>query len=274
MRRALMKIAKNAVAAMAAAALAASMVCAAPAAMAQAAPAQPAAAEAGSTYTVMAKAKKLNYRVNEVRQLAVKVNGKKVKVTKWTSSNKNVVSVSKKGLATAGLNPGKATVTAKFKGGTAKFAITVSDPVTPKLDKLKTAISQPEIAVEDEDGNLAYVMSSEDETVSLIYKPLDEEFTLVYMGDSFTVQMVFDDTSYNVATASFMVNGDSDEYTAGITKATYTSKNYGLNWKEVPENVDIIEQGVLVGFSKMGKFMYDELGVQMSDLGFYLCTFK
>ena len=124
-----MKIAKNAVAAMAAAALAASMVCAAPATMAQAAPAQPAAAEAGSTYTTMAKTKtvKLKYKVNEVRQLAVKVNGKKVKVTKWTSSDKNVVSVNKKGLATAGLNPGKATVTAKFKGGTAKFAITVSD---------------------------------------------------------------------------------------------------------------------------------------------------
>lgn len=271
-----MKIAKNAVAAMAAAALAASMVCAAPATMAQAAPAQPAAAEAGSTYTTMAKTKtvKLKYKVNEVRQLAVKVNGKKVKVKKWTSSDKNVVSVNKKGLATAGLNPGKATVTAKFKGGTAKFAITVSDPVTPVLDKLKTAISQPEIAIEDEDGNTAYVMTSDDESVSLIYKPLDEEFTLVYMGDSFTVQMVFDDTSYSTAFASFMVNGDSEEYTAGITKATYTYKNYGLNWKEVPENVDIIEQGVLVGFSKMGKFMYDDLGLQMSDLGFYRCTFK
>lgn len=271
-----MKIAKNAVAAMAAAALVASMVCAAPAAMAQAAPAQPAAAEACSTYTAMAKAKtvKLKYKVNEVRQLVVKVNGKKVKVKKWTSSDKNVVSVNKKGLATAGVNPGKATVTAKFKGGTAKFAITVSDPVSPVLYKLKEAISQPEIAIEDEDGNTAYVMTSDDESVSLIYRPLDEEFTFVYMADSFTVKMVVDDTAYHTAFASFMVNGDSEEYTAGITKATYTSKNYELNWKEVPENVDIIEQGVLVGFFKMGKFMYDELGVQMSDLGFYLCTFK
>ena len=52
-----MRVAKKVVAAVATAALAGSMVCAAPAAMAQEAPAT---AQAGSTYTVMAKAKKVS----------------------------------------------------------------------------------------------------------------------------------------------------------------------------------------------------------------------
>ena len=73
------------------------------------------------------KGGKATIYVGEVEQLAVftsyglKYTGK----VRWSSSNRKVVSVTKKTGIIYGKKPGKATITAKFNGRTLKVRITV-----------------------------------------------------------------------------------------------------------------------------------------------------
>ena len=275
-----MKIAKNAVAAMAAAALAASMVCAAPATMAQAAPAQPAAAEAGSTYTTMAKATKA--RLNIGQKTTLKVKG--AKVTSWKSNKASVVSVTKKGVITA-KKAGKATVTAKYKGGSAKFVITVVDPQDATLAALKGILTSLPTIPDEDTGADTYVMPSADGTMGIVYRPDDGTFTFTCDIDEVgSFQITVDDTAWPAASFDILI--DESHYHSGVEKAKYT-KTAELEWNLVTNEETGDEQAVssadneaLSKFEKqcvysIGTFLAGELELQMSSLGFYnIGTFK
>lgn len=124
-----MKITKYVVTATTTIALAASMACVIPAA-AQAAPAAradtAASATASSTFAPMASSTtKATVKANEKRELLFLLNKKKVKPSKvsWSTSNAKVATV-KKGIMTT-KKEGKVTITAKYKGHTVYYKITV-----------------------------------------------------------------------------------------------------------------------------------------------------
>ena len=271
-----MKMAKNLVAAMATAALATSMVCAVPAMTASAAPA---AQESQSTYSVMAKAKKVSLKVGQTKTF--KVNG--AKVTKWTTSNKSVATVNKKGKVTA-KGVGKATVTAKTKKGSSKFAITVSDPAEQTLKELvdlivSEGISQPaEDALDDNDYD--YVLPlSDDGNVAAVYNYENGEIRFVdASASSYEFRIVMDAEPGDIAVFIFKTGGV--EYRAVVSLATYAFDN--LEWQASDGTAiseaeqEALSQDIATRFVfNIGDNLNSNFGIQLNDLGFYsLASFK
>ena len=254
-----MKKTKNLVAAFASAALATSMVCAAPA-MAQST--APVSSEMQSTYTTMAKAKKVSLKIGETKTL--KVTG--AKVTKWTTSKKSVVTVSKKGVIT-GIKAGKATITAKTKKGSSKFSITVTDPRSATLQSLYETITS-EGAERPGDYEVEYVLSlSED--VDAIYEEENQCFLLIYKVDSykFTIEMDYHPEDLG----SFVFDADGKQYYAGVKMASY--KFGALEWygKATPSAEEAAALSDVIAPASVytiGKALYDKLGIQLNDMGF------
>lgn len=262
-----MKMAKNLVTAMATAALATSMVCAVPAMTASAAPA---AQESQSTYSVMAKAKKVSLKVGETATL--KVNG--AKVTKWTSSNKSVATVNKKGKVT-GKKVGTATITAKTKKGTSKFAIKVSDPRAATLEALHEYIAAygTEQPSDDPYTDTEIVLPlTDDGSVTAVYEVDYMSFRLVYAANGYEFSMLFELLPDNLANFVFTAGGQ--EHYAAVNMASY--KFGALEWEPTEGSNDLssADETALndtiapAGVYAIGEALNAELGIQLSDLGF------
>lgn len=277
-----MRIAKSAVAAMAAAALAASMVCAAPAAMA--AQSAPAANEAGSTYTTMAKAQKVEIEVGQKAQLPKKG------VKKWTTSKKSVVSVSKKGVIT-GKKAGKATVTAKLNKGSVKYTVTVVDPVpagdpTENLQLLAEFVKSNGIPTETEYYTTKYALPLDEAgDVGIVYEEDNDgsgSFSITDATDdniSSSRALIFESEPSKIANFGIEMGGRNYEgvispvagYKAGsvITWRDVTSDNY-KEWTSVEGTdaeilTEIAEDSI---YNIMGPAAAQK-GAQLNLLGFY-----
>lgn len=259
-----MRVAKKVVAAVATAALAGSMVCAAPAAMAQEAPA---AAQAGSTYTVMAKAKKVSLAAGTSTTLRVKG----MKVTKWSTSKKSVATV-KKGKVT-GKKAGTATITATYKGGKATFKVTV---VKNQMSELISLIKKK--GVEQEKGEWAYSLG-EDLTV---YYSSDGDQVVFFneairkpAGRSFDMYV---DCNGNYAILNSVNNASNGEsYSVQVKKAS--DKPSSLKWvlidpathKEIPVSADenkALNKHAAEAVDQLNKALKETTGLQFADIGF------
>lgn len=262
-----MKMAKNLVAAVATAALATSMVCVAPAAAASAAPANP---EVQSTYATMAKAKKVSLKIGETATLKVKG----AKVTKWTTSNKSVATVSKKGKVT-GKKAGTATITAKTKKGKSQFTVTVTDPRAATLEALHEYIAAygTEQPSDDPYSDTEIVLPlTDDGSITAVYEVDYASFKLVYAADGYEFSMLFELLPDDLG--NFVFAADGQEYYAPVKMASY--KFGTLKWESMKGSgaLSSAEEEALndtvapAGVYAVGKALNDKLGIQLNDLGF------
>lgn len=264
-----MRVAKKVVAAVATAALAGSMVCAAPAAMAQEAPA---AVQAGSTYTEMAKAKKVSLAAGTSTTLKVKAKGKKV--TKWTTSKKAIATVSKKGKVT-GKKAGTATITATYKGGKATFKVTV---VKNQMSELISLIKKK--GIEQEKGEWLLELG---EGLKVAYFS-DEDFADICFsneaikepsGRSFDMYV---DSNGNYATFnSVNIAGNGESYSVQVKKLS--DKPSSLKWdlvgsvpgKFTPVSADenkALNKHAVEAVDQLNKALKEKTGLQFADIGF------
>lgn len=260
-----MRVAKKVVAAVAAAALAGSMVCAAPAAMAQEAPT---AAQAGSTYTVMAKAKKVSLAAGTSTTLRVKG----MKVTKWSTSKKAIATVTKKGKVT-GKKAGTATITATYKGGKATFKVTV---VKNQMSELVSQIKKK--GVEQEKGEwllelgegLAVAYFSDEDRVDFYNEAISES-----AGRSFDMTVFPDCGDVNFNSVHIAGNSESCSAEAKIV----TAKPSSLKWRQYdpitykPSSVSADETKALnkhaaAAVDQLNKALKETTDLQFADIGF------
>lgn len=282
-----MKIVKNVVAAFAAAALAGSMVCVAPAvALAKS---HPASASTGSVYVAKAKAKKVSLKAGFSTTL--KVKGKKV--TKWTTSKKSVVAVSKKGKITA-KKAGKATVTAYYRGGKAVFNVTVTDPAAKERKKLAREVLAS--GVDDGWGRYVYQLTRDDSCVVRYEADDDTNREILDFFYTFPVAppasddedvipapyfLISMEKGSTKATLTMVKHSDVDDVTYCATVNMSTCDIAKVKWRgyimdEFDEYYDL-QDYVLADAREMGQQAYDELnaqlkectGQQFADLGFY-----
>lgn len=262
-----MKKTKNLVTVLAAAALAASMACAAPA---MAASPAPVGQETQSTYTTLAKAKKVSLKLGETATLKVKG----AKVTKWTTSNKSVVTVSKKGVVT-GKKAGTATITAKTKKGSSKFAVTVTDPRAAMLNELHEYIvaNGTEKPSDDPYSDSEVVLPlTDDGSITAVYEVDYASFRLEYAADGYQFSILFESTPDNLG--NFVFAADGQEYFAAVKMASY--KFGALKWEPMRGSnaLSSAEEDALndtitpAGVYAIGKALNDKLGIQLNDLGF------
>ena len=286
-RRGSMKIVKNVVAAFAAAALAGSMVCVAPAVAME--KSHPASASTGSVYVAKAKAKKVSLKAGFSTML--KVKGKKV--TKWATSKKSVVTVSKKGKANA-KKAGKATVTAYYRGGKAVFNVTVTDPAAKEREKLTREVLAN--GVDDGWGRYVYQLTRDDSCVVRYEADEDMNREILDFIYTFPVAPPTNDDEEEIPAPYFLISmkkgstkaeltmvkySDLDDVTYRATVNMSTCNIAKVKWRgyimdEFDEYYDL-QDYVLADAREMGQQAYDEFnaqlkertGQQFADLGFY-----
>lgn len=161
--------------------------------------------------TIKMTPKALSLEVGQTEQLIVK--GTKKKIT-WSTSNKAVATVSKKGKVTA-VAEGTAIITAKAAGKKLTCTVTVTDPVNPAL------ADAPFDATEYEIGNVDFVAPS-DWTVS---EP--ETF-----DDGFAVKLTPNDTSITSSIRLEFDDPETDVPDYDDFKSEFTS---GLNEEAVKQ---------------------------------------
>ena len=282
-----MKIVKNVVAAFAAAALAGSMVCVAPAVAME--KSHPASASTGSVYVAKAKAKKVSLKAGFSTML--KVKGKKV--TKWATSKKSVVTVSKKGKANA-KKAGKATVTAYYRGGKAVFNVTVTDPAAKEREKLAREVLAN--GVDDGWGRYVYQLTRDDSCVVRYEADEDMNREILDFIYTFPVAPPTNDDEEEIPAPYFLISmkkgstkaeltmvkySDLDDVTYRATVNMSTCNIAKVKWRgyimdEFDEYYDL-QDYVLADAREMGQQAYDEFnaqlkertGQQFADLGFY-----
>lgn len=162
----------------------------------------------------------------------LKVGGVKASKIKWTSSNKKVATVSKKGIVT-GVSPGKANVTGKYRGVkfTVKFTVV---PSSKKYNKLLFEDDNISVYLEKiENGKIYFKFknnSPNDFKISSEFITLGDEsyyksnisYTELYSGLSRSVRLELYGDDYNAIPYSF----SSGKLSAQFNYWDYSSDYY------------------------------------------------
>ena len=161
------------------------------------------------TFTLTSDAK----TISAGQKTQLKVGGVKSNKIKWTSSNKKVASVSKKGVVT-GVSSGNATIKGKYRGVEFKVKFTVL-PSSKKYNKLLCEDDNITIYLEKIENGKIFLKfennSSHDFKISSEYITLGDEsyyksnisYTEIYSGLSRSVRLELYNDDYNAVPYSF-----------------------------------------------------------------------
>lgn len=164
----------------------------------------------------------------------LKVGGVKASKIKWTTSNKKVATVSKKGIVT-GVSEGKATVTGKYRGVkfTVKFTVL---PLSKKYNKLLCEDDNISIYLEKIENGKIFLKfennSSNDFKISSEYITLNDEsyyrsnvsYTEIYSGLSRSVRLELYGDDYDAIPYSFSSGNLSAQFNYWDYSSDYTDE--------------------------------------------------
>lgn len=212
-----------------------------------------------NVYASSVKLNKTSVKLYVGGSASLKLNGTK-KAVKWSSSNKNIASVSSKGKATA-KKKGTAIITAKCNGKSYKCKITVS-PIT--LNKtsatlnvgdtisLKLNGAQNKVTWSSSNNSIAKVSSK-----GLVSARKKGKVTITAKcdGKTYKCNVTINDINVNKVTgirlSSVSKEIKEDEYF--MLKATVTpstAKNYSIEWSSSDNTIAKVENGKVTGLKE------------------------
>ena len=178
------------------------------------------------TFTLTSDAK----TISAGQKTQLKVGGVKASKIKWTTSNKKVATVSKKGVVT-GVSAGKATVTGKYRGVQFKVKFTVAEK-TKTYNKLLCKDKNISVYLKEIKNGFAYLEVKNNSDIDFIF--YDDYF--VINGETYYDMSIYD-TMYAGLSRTLKVfrydenyNEDNCGFSAGKIKGQF--EYYGYDARE------------------------------------------
>lgn len=167
--------------------------------------------------------KKATIRVGQT--LKLKLNNAKVKKIKWSSSNKKVANVSKKGVVKA-FKKGKVTITAKYKGKKYRCKITIKKALKPGTNAINgSTLKQSEFLIDNlYDGKNIVVSPT---SLNMVIGMVANGATEVPKADCETYLGKTVD-KYNKYSADLMKQAENDPM-LNLANAVWYKKDYIIN---------------------------------------------